>query len=567
MDKLTNLLSENVDDSSWDEELICRLQAYIRAFLTRKQFQEVRSLYKEIVREVEGDILLGNQTNVSWRTHLPCRPRCSPKLRKCFAVVKDGTKTTQTCLTPSGQRPVEGADQDVKSQGTDLDSRSHQEEIPFEADGKELSGLGGECQDPVHQVHAETLPSCEGEGLPELDKVLVNQGQSLTPSEEGNESVDFHDSTRRLESVSERSSKHSKQGSPSTSVDYTLDFESCSSSATSEAARLISTSTQLKLQQDSGNAASLELCVVALAGDKTAVTEGNLPNGNQVSEVTSDKMDEKQMEKRENDWNSAEDFTPVQSSGTNTISQPNLQRLDRKSPDDCIHVDGMVSSTRDEVRTFSPEGDEEAMSVSQEEASKSGGSSDAKDSLKVAPSKMQDLTEESRGDLNVHVASNTLTDCQDQVNRNSNQDQANGKSKMESVPTPPHPPNVSDEGKAAAESTMHGSRDEEEEGGGLGPATREMQEARETTRLASEKRSYEQDFSIAADMTSIWSNENSFTEMPDSDYPIDLRELQRLRNSVALELLWVQQAIASRKNYLRLKSNMEPPGQQRAENL
>ncbi|XP_071855221.1 uncharacterized protein [Apostichopus japonicus] len=56
--------------------------------------------------------------------------------------------------------------------------------------------------------------------------------------------------------------------------------------------------------------------------------------------------------------------------------------------------------------------------------------------------------------------------------------------------------------------------------------------------------------------TSVWeSGEES--AMGTSGYPQDLTELQALRKNVAMELLWVQQAIESRKSYLRLKTNLE----------
>ncbi|XP_041360526.1 IQ domain-containing protein C-like [Gigantopelta aegis] len=42
-----------------------------------------------------------------------------------------------------------------------------------------------------------------------------------------------------------------------------------------------------------------------------------------------------------------------------------------------------------------------------------------------------------------------------------------------------------------------------------------------------------------------------------SSYPKDEAELLKLRKNIAMELLWVQQAINSRKNYLTLKAGMD----------
>ncbi|XP_033109676.1 uncharacterized protein LOC117110935 [Anneissia japonica] len=55
--------------------------------------------------------------------------------------------------------------------------------------------------------------------------------------------------------------------------------------------------------------------------------------------------------------------------------------------------------------------------------------------------------------------------------------------------------------------------------------------------------------------TSVWGSELSFRGT--KNYPTDPEELKELRNHVAMELLWVQQAIISRKNYLRLKGRID----------
>ncbi|XP_070534134.1 uncharacterized protein [Ptychodera flava] len=61
------------------------------------------------------------------------------------------------------------------------------------------------------------------------------------------------------------------------------------------------------------------------------------------------------------------------------------------------------------------------------------------------------------------------------------------------------------------------------------------------------------------DMTSFWGTEQSFavTGLDESVvYPESVDDLQKMRSNVAMELLWVQQAISSRKNYLRLKKKI-----------
>ncbi|KAL3889672.1 hypothetical protein ACJMK2_002001 [Sinanodonta woodiana] len=60
--------------------------------------------------------------------------------------------------------------------------------------------------------------------------------------------------------------------------------------------------------------------------------------------------------------------------------------------------------------------------------------------------------------------------------------------------------------------------------------------------------------------TSVWESFNSMQGSAihqKSALPQDVNELHEMRNHVAMELLWVQQAINSRKSYLRLKHEMK----------
>ncbi|XP_013383156.1 uncharacterized protein LOC106153670 isoform X2 [Lingula anatina] len=67
------------------------------------------------------------------------------------------------------------------------------------------------------------------------------------------------------------------------------------------------------------------------------------------------------------------------------------------------------------------------------------------------------------------------------------------------------------------------------------------------------------DSSVVSEMTSVWDTMLSMEEaaLVSTEYPRDVKSLQELRSNVAMELLWVQQAIESRKNYLRLKTKMQ----------
>ncbi|XP_048590456.1 uncharacterized protein LOC116601121 [Nematostella vectensis] len=60
-------------------------------------------------------------------------------------------------------------------------------------------------------------------------------------------------------------------------------------------------------------------------------------------------------------------------------------------------------------------------------------------------------------------------------------------------------------------------------------------------------------------LTDSWMTDKSFDPAPDSDSSSQVitDDLQKTREQIAMELLWTQQAIQSRKNYLRLKKQME----------
>ncbi|CAH1270944.1 Hypp4521 [Branchiostoma lanceolatum] len=61
-----------------------------------------------------------------------------------------------------------------------------------------------------------------------------------------------------------------------------------------------------------------------------------------------------------------------------------------------------------------------------------------------------------------------------------------------------------------------------------------------------------------AEETSVWELEDSFAGVPGiPGYPTDPIELRKMRSHISMELLWVQQAITSRKNYLRMKHKLE----------
>ncbi|XP_052764970.1 protein starmaker-like [Mya arenaria] len=66
------------------------------------------------------------------------------------------------------------------------------------------------------------------------------------------------------------------------------------------------------------------------------------------------------------------------------------------------------------------------------------------------------------------------------------------------------------------------------------------------------------DSTSLTNVTSVWDSYNSIPDMPDVplSLPDDKEELQQMRKNIAMELLWVQQAIDSRKNYLKLKGSM-----------
>ncbi|XP_046362956.2 uncharacterized protein LOC124139713 isoform X1 [Haliotis rufescens] len=69
----------------------------------------------------------------------------------------------------------------------------------------------------------------------------------------------------------------------------------------------------------------------------------------------------------------------------------------------------------------------------------------------------------------------------------------------------------------------------------------------------------ESDTSSLTEVTSIWESQLDSRMKPEREEIKDINSasILEVRKNIAMELLWVQQAINSRKNYLRLKSQME----------
>ncbi|XP_069107176.1 dentin sialophosphoprotein-like [Argopecten irradians] len=76
-------------------------------------------------------------------------------------------------------------------------------------------------------------------------------------------------------------------------------------------------------------------------------------------------------------------------------------------------------------------------------------------------------------------------------------------------------------------------------------------------------RRYMRESSVLTNATSVWDSFSSTTGyIPSSDQgqiTDDPEKLMEMRKNVAMELLWVQQAINSRKNYLKIKGQMKIP--------
>ncbi|XP_060064450.1 uncharacterized protein LOC132544821 [Ylistrum balloti] len=72
---------------------------------------------------------------------------------------------------------------------------------------------------------------------------------------------------------------------------------------------------------------------------------------------------------------------------------------------------------------------------------------------------------------------------------------------------------------------------------------------------------YMRESSVITNVTSVWDSFSSTTGYIPSPGTItdDPQSLMEMRKNIAMELLWVQQAINSRKNYLKLKDQMKTP--------
>ncbi|KAL5013605.1 hypothetical protein ScPMuIL_007875 [Solemya velum] len=66
-----------------------------------------------------------------------------------------------------------------------------------------------------------------------------------------------------------------------------------------------------------------------------------------------------------------------------------------------------------------------------------------------------------------------------------------------------------------------------------------------------------QEMPTFTELTSVWNESSQTCQTFPEQIKMDAAQLQESRRNVAMELLWVQQAINSRKHYLRLKTKIE----------
>ncbi|XP_071804162.1 uncharacterized protein [Asterias amurensis] len=527
--------ADDNDGNSLDEKVICRLQAIIRAFIIRKKLKQVRKLYEEIFRDIETDVCPDGKTcSIQWREPAMSKPCVLPKSRKTHAVavkeVRSGSPNESHQLPRPDSTPSQDTDYQVHGTGNQtFNIESHinagvkgQDGTPQQEHDNDSNMKDFNDRDLAHNAEDQQASSMQNH---------QNENQKANPDSRelvletlpcDQEDLQLAGDVGRMET-----------GFPSPIDNYTSDFESYRTTTASQASDSIAEKSDSEgLMADNGTSptaqSSIEetLSTKKVTASATDMTEGDLRTVNS---------------------NSEDNEIPTESlpPGLNQI-------LIRKSVDDVSLTDSKAGGAEDTIRPGSELESNSTGSLTDSERFKTAfgvevlhASLDLQ-SLKTDNGTKDSIRNDVTGDvhnrvLNGATAGEKLTDLSDR------------ESVTDTTLSLSHLSQVTDNNQRDVK--MQDKDGDEREDVGNGLSLGEEEGGEKCKSVISGRMGGELESSIVADMTSVWSNENSFTDL--TDYPSDLEEIKQMRNTTALELLWVQQAISSRKNYLRLKGNME----------
>ncbi|XP_033640784.1 uncharacterized protein LOC117301013 [Asterias rubens] len=510
-------------------------QAIIRAFIIRKKLKQVRKQYEDIFSDIETDVCPDGKTcSIQWREPAMSKPCVLPKSYKTHAVavkeVRSGSPNESHQQPRPDSTPSQDTDYQVHGTGNQtIDIESHtnagvkgQDGTPQQEHDNDSNLKDFNDRDLAHNAEDQQASSMQNH---------QNENQKANPDSRelvletlpcDQEDLQLAGDVGRMET-----------GFPSPIDNYTSDFESYTTTTASQASDSIAEKSDSEgLIADNGTSPTAQSSIEETVSTITEVTEN-------VHLKQTCLIDQK---------------IPVASE--TDITEGDLRTVNhiliRKSVDDVSLTDSKAGGAEDTIRPGSELESNSTGSLTDSERFKTGFGTEVlhapldSQALKTDNGTKDSIRNDVTGDVHSRVpngatAGEKLTDLSDR------------ESVTDTTLSLSHLSHVTDNNQRDVK--MQDKDGDEREDVGNGLSLGEEEGGEKCKSVISGRTGGELESSIVADMTSVWSNENSFTDL--TDYPSDLEELKQMRNTTALELLWVQQAISSRKNYLRLKSNME----------
>ncbi|XP_072042781.1 uncharacterized protein [Amphiura filiformis] len=616
----TNHVNSTNDEQNYDFEAVCKLQAHIRGILVRKQLNQLRDLYERLAVDLDGHTAPGLDSNqILWKKQNLCKPIFVAQSKKTKKKLDNTPSTCQQCCAkknPTEQNEntkqdattlteIIHSDNESDDNALDLSVKPHQtssmvNQLQNEHSGKEV--ISG-------RVQMETLISSEeppASPVPK-DKDSTDESSAVLLSENcqvidktGQSSRISSRNTLPVTSILEQDSTKEVQVAEATEIDHmNSDDESLDSfsSSSKEPVGLLTDDSVNRLVSKRSEVNSDRWC----DGQVVAQSLNKRPERISAIEDLSDEEDQNRS-----------DCEP-QSSVPDMISIPvtKLTRNDQLISEQSQYQNDAASVSRG--MNGNDTGQTSVDNVPKEQSTLKENRSE-KDQLNSEPSKyakdgphegteilpggliQQDDKDQRRPEL---LDGRTEPDCEE-VNeadegaqsdyRENGRHQGTGKMSNETYherkDSEPYTSTETDREDGRYQGTSEISHETHSERKNSEPYTCTenvhydgkwnedslhkdrnqfvgtfVTSSVDDLRSSMQKRlmsSGMEESCVAADMTSLWSSEHSFEEPTTTitSYPHDIEELQKLRSNVAMELLWVQQAINSRKNYLRLKKNM-----------
>eukprot|EP00057_Strongylocentrotus_purpuratus_P019238 XP_011673712.1 PREDICTED: IQ domain-containing protein C-like [Strongylocentrotus purpuratus] len=560
------------NDNREELVLLVSMQALVRGTLIRKSLMELRAEFEEINEELEGGA--SARVSTDWPANTPCRPR--------FKSAKEDSDILQR-LAEKGWCKLQPSHQSEQSEGTEGDAASQQYSSDFQSRSSSSSleesgqpssvcsslthGSKSEGNRPSAYSHSENS-HVDNEGLTDVQSSVasikettentqpleqtVNMREQLKENSDASKSLSSAQSDREVEPNGERESRFKSGHGVESVTAETLD-------ARGESERSRGTG------DDEDHAPVRGSCHGEKIMHRHSLNETDftLVSSMEASSVHLSSLDDGSVS-----GNAVLDDERLGYGGVGTTSNDEvMEDLDQEESE----LGDLLSSTSlgDQSLSDQYNGTSAADVGAKRDDSEELDSKEQEEQIRQRSSAGQDGPQQPSPQTS-KADSSPLVPV---FNQSSNgEGQALHSQTMSSLPHDREKPSLlrsccqqtslSQGNRMESKGSKHVDPKQQQSAmtseGSIGRSLGAMRVDPDHSRQSSmqdDNRASDLDASVAADMTSIWSSDLSGID--DEQVPQrDEAKLKEMRNNMAMELLWIQQAIESRKNYLRLKSKM-----------